>query len=206
MTGFPELLDRVQRLTGLELDDAIKVAKAVWGDGRDDTPTPAEIVSHAETLGFDIAPDDSPPAGANEPSVEDAMADMTDEEKMHLRMRTALEPLGLSLDPAEVLSEVYMTMPRVLHRETPKLGRAPDEAYKYFSEELNELPEEVIAALVKIDLYEGKATFWLRDEANDVDRPVGPIDVTRYEGMQGLSAALNELFKRLPHVFAADMN
>jgi hypothetical protein len=33
---------------------------------------------------------------------------------------------------------------------------------------------------VKIDVFEGAATFWLRDEANDVDRPIGPIDLNRW--------------------------
>lgn len=206
--SFGELLDRVQRLTKLDTDEAFNVAKDLWDNGGKDgiVPTPAQIVAAAEQAGFTVnATTDAPPT-MNEPTVEDAMAGMTDAEKQHLRLRTALEPLGLSLDPAEVLSEVYMIEPRVLQANMPVLGKAPDEAYQYFAKELSELPEDVVAALVKIDLYEGKATYWLRDEANNVDRPIGPIDLSRYPDGEALSAALNEVFKRMPRVLAADFN
>lgn len=205
---FGDLLDRVQRLTGAETDDAFKVAKALWDENGDAVPTPAQIAAKARELGVDVkAPDAGDrPTGMNEPSVADAMKDMTDEEKLHVQVVRNLEKINCSMDPAEVLTEVYMVEPRVLHVQTPKLGRAPDEAYKYFAKELEDLPEEMIAALVKIDLVDGKATFWLRDEANNVDRPIGPIDLTRYEDDHALSQAFNEAFRRLPLVFAADMN
>lgn len=201
---FGDLLDRVSRLTGLEPEDAFPVAQALWGD---DVPTSAQIVAKAKEMGHDVAP---PAADArpemNEPTVEDAMAGMTDEEKLHQRMFNALGSIHISLDPAEVLSEVYMVEPRVLQAHMPALGKAPDEAYQFFAEELAALPEDVVAALVKIDLYEGKATYWLRDEANNVDRPIGPIDLSRYPDEGALSAALHEAFKRLPRVLAADFN
>lgn len=201
---FGDLLDRVTRLTGLEPNDAFPIAQALWGD---DVPTAAQIVAKAKELGHDVKP---PDAGErpdmNEPSVKDAMADMTDEEKLHQRMFKAMGNIHISMDPAEVLSEVYMVEPRVLQANMPVLGRAPDEAYQHFAKELADLPEDVVAALVKIDLYEGKATYWLRDEANNVDRPIGPIDLTRYPNESALSDALFEAFKRLPRVLAAEFN
>lgn len=205
---FGDLLDRVQRLTGADTDAAYSIAKALWDEHGSDVPTAATIVAKAKELGIDVAApeQDARPDELNMPSAEDAMKDMTDEERLHLQVVRNLEKINCSMDPAEVLSEVYMVEPRVLHQQTPKLGRAPDEAFKYFAKELEDLPDEMIAALVKIDLMDGKATFWLRDDANDVDRPIGPIDLSRYPDEHALASAFDEAFKRLPLIFAADMN
>jgi hypothetical protein len=204
MDSFGELLDRVQRLTKLDTDEAYAVAKDLWDADASAIPTPAQIVSTAERLGYTVnATTDAPP---NAPSIEDAMADMTDEEKLHLQLVNGLKSLHISADPAEVLHEVYMVEPRVLQAEIPVLGQAPDEAYQHFAAELADLPEDVIACLVKIDLFQGQATYWLRDEANNVDRPIGPIDLTRYPDATALSDALLEAFKRMPRVLAAEYN
>lgn len=200
---FGDLLDRVTRLMGLDPTDAFPIAQALWGDGHQPVPTSAQIVAQANELGIDVQ---AQPDETNQPSVEDAMKDMTDEERLHQRMLAALGSIHISMDPAEVLSEVYMVEPRVLQAKVPVLGRAPDEAYQHFAAELAELPENIVAALVKIDLHEGKATYWLRDEANNVDRPIGPIDLRRYPSQSALSDALMEAFKRMPRVLAADLN
>lgn len=204
--SFGELLDRVQRLTKLDTDESYAVAKKLWDSDPEAIFTPAAIVTCAEALGFNVnAQTDAPPT-MNEPSIEDAMAGMTDEEKLHLQLVNGLKTLHISADPAEVLHEVYMVEPRVLQAEIPVLGQAPDEAYQHFAAELADLPEDVIACLVKIDLFQGQATYWLRDEANNVDRPIGPIDLTRYPDATALSDALLEAFKRMPRVLAAEYN
>lgn len=205
---FGDLLDRVTRLTRLDPTDAFPIAQALWGDGHQPVPTSAQIVAQASELGIDIEaqPKMDGWRDPNTPSVEDAMKDMTDDERLHQRMIAALGSIHISMDPAEVLSEVYMVEPRVLQSKVPVLGRAPDEAYQHFAAELAELPENIVAALVKIDLHEGKATYWLRDEANNVDRPIGPIDLARYPSQSALSDALMEAFKRMPRVLASDFN
>lgn len=179
MSSFSEFANRVQALTDLEMPLAIEVAAELWKDGEDHTA--AEIVDRAIAMGYDV-------------------------ERKHVK--TANAPLGpdISFDPATVLTEVYEACPRVMCSEMPKLGRAPAEAMEHFAEELAELPEDIRAMLVKIDLFEGNATYWLRDEANAIDRPIGPIDLARYDSPDALSRALMDLFKRLPLVLASDFN
>jgi len=112
----------------------------------------------------------------------------------------------MTMNPAEVLTEVYMVMPRVLCSKMPKMGRAPAEAQEHFADVLAELPDDIKALLVKIDMLEGQATFWIRDEANDVDRPIGPIDITRYGSERALEEAFNVLLQRMNKILAADFN
>lgn len=68
-----------------------------------------------------------------------------------------------------------------------------------FQELVEQLPDEVLVMLEDVDFDEGKATFWLRDEANDVDRPIGPIDLNRYESGQELAEAFGTLMRQLPN-------
>jgi hypothetical protein len=117
------------------------------------------------------------------------------------------EPIAeVTFDPAVVLEEVFLMCPRVLMSATPVLGRAPDQALELFADELANLPEDIIAALVKINIHEGEVTVWVRDEANDLDRPIGPISIKHMDSESALNDAILTLFKRLPRVLAADTN
>jgi hypothetical protein len=182
-SSFGELVDRVIALTELDPADATEVAKELWSHG--DEFTSAEIVDCARALGYDV-------------------------ERKHAVKTDADAPLGpdISFDPAIVLSEVYENSPRVLCSEMPKLGRAPAELLNHaeLASDLEDLPEDIRAMLVTIDLFEGRATYWLRDEANNIDRPIGPIDLRRYDDASALVDALMDLFKRLPLVLTADFN
>lgn len=187
---FEMLLERVRTLTGLAGRDAAKVAFEF------DDPTavsPQEIVDKAIELGFDV-------------------------EKKHGQARVvAATPMPeITMNPAEVLSEVYMTCPRVLMTQTPKIGRVPDEARQYegIEEILDALPEDVKLLLAKIDVIEGAVTFWLYDVANEVDRAIGPIDLTRYiseddspeRNNERIEEAFRTLLTRVARVIAADTN
>lgn len=190
MEHFDELRARIEALTGLNSRAAGAVAASLLAgmhESDDSVLSAGDIVREAEQLGYEI----KRPEGAD-PAPEPA------------EPKPAAE---VSMNPAEVLSEVYMVMPRVLCTHMPKLGKAPNEAHELgFSELIEQLPEDVQAMLVKIDLYEGQATFWLRDEANEIDRPIGPIDITRYEDGTALQDAFDVLMRRLPLVLAADFN
>lgn len=180
MTDFDEMLERVKSLTGLEGRDAAKVAFEL-----DDNPRPQEIVDKAIELGFDV------------------------ERKHGQESVAAATPIAeMTMNPAEVLSEVYMVMPRVLCSNMPKMGRAPDEVNRHeqLAGLLAELPEDIQAMLIKVDLIEGSATFWIRDEANDIDRPLGPVDLTRFTSERALEEAFQTLLKRMNKVLAADFN
>lgn len=176
MTDFDELMARVSALTGLEGRDAAKVAFELADD-----PMPQEIVDKAIELGFDV-------------------------ERKHGQTKTSAMGAEMTMNPAEVLSEVYMACPRVLMQQTPKMGRAPAEAQEHFPELMASLPEEMKVLLVKVDMLEGAATFWIHDEANDVDRPIGPIDITRYDSQTALEEAFMTLLQRMDKVLAADCN
>lgn len=182
MSEFDELMERIKALTGLTTREAAQVAFA-FEDGAQ--PLPQEIVDKAIELGFDV-------------------------ERKHGQTKTSGGPLGaeMTMDPAEVLTEVYAVMPRVLCHVMPKMGRAPAEAEQHpeVVELLAQLPEEIALLLVKVDLLEGAATFWIRDEANDIDRPVGPIDITRYDSHEALQQAFMSLLQRVDKVLAADFN
>lgn len=185
---FDENLKRVQDLTGLDSRDAARVA---FEFGDDETPSAAQIVEKARALGFDI-------------------------ERKHATRTRPQPTLGpeIEMDAARVLSEVYLCSPRCLpvrpggdRVEMPKIGRAPTELQELGPELLEGLPEEIRVLLLKIDLYEAKATLWLWDEANMIDRPVGPIDLARYETPgEMIEAIVNALLPRLTRVLAADWN
>jgi hypothetical protein len=174
------LIARIVELTGLN-DRAAQVIASALGDGEH---TSGAIVAKATEMGYEL-PDEKKPKVAPGQQTHDA---------------------HVTMDPARVLDEVYMVMPRVLCANMPTIGKAPNEAYEHFSELIEQLPDEVRALLVKLDLYEGKATFWLRDEANDVDRPIGPIDLRGLESAEAIEDAFLTLMGRLNKVISADFN
>ena len=51
-----------------------------------------------------------------------------------------------------------------------------------------------------------EATVWIYDEANGIDRPIGPIDLTRYSGPQAFERGLQALMARARFVLTADWN
>lgn len=188
MEGFDELLACIEQMTGLNPRACQAIALQL---ARDNDPgrsgldfSAGEVARAAQGLGYDL-PDELRQLAQQDPN-----------------------PLGrdITLDEAQVLSEVYMVAPRVMCQQMPKLGRAPEELRKLAPELVEQLPEEVRAMLVKIDVFEGKATFWLYDEANEIDRPIGPIDVSRYADGQQLHEAFADLVRRLPKVLSSDFN
>jgi hypothetical protein len=68
--------------------------------------------------------------------------------------------------------------------------------------------------LAKIDVIEGAVTFWLYDVANEIDRAIGPIDLTRYiseddspeRNNERIEEAFRTLLTRVARVIAADTN
>lgn len=184
---FRELLERIEALTGLTGRDAAQVA---FGFDAEYTPTSAEIVEAAANAGFDV------------------------EVKHGRKTQTATPIAEMSMDPATVMEQVYWACPRLTPADddgkvhVAKLGRAPDELKQYegYEDLIADMPEEMRAVLVKIDLLEGKATFWLRDGANEIDRPIGPLDLTQYPSESALTEAMMHLFKRIDRVLAADWN
>lgn len=184
MSGFDELRDRVASLTGLNKRAAASVATSLLATGSQTEFSAGAIVGEAESLGYEF----ERPEGVK---VEREPAPFAAE---------------VTMDAGTVLSEVYEAMPRVLCAQPPRVGKAPEELRRLDPELVDQLPEEVRALLVKIDVLEGKATFWLYDEANQIDRPIGPIDLTRYDSAEALHEAFGALLRRLPKVLAADHN
>ena len=180
MDDFQELVERIVALTGLSQRDASQIAFA-FDEGA--VPTSAAIVDMAVELGYEV---------------ERKHANKTD---------TMDQPIPeVTFDPARVLEEVFLKCPRVLMAATPVLGRAPEQALEMFADELANLPEDIVAALVKINMGEGEVTVWVRDEANNLDVPIGPIDIKHMESEGALHEAITTLFKRLPRVLVADTN
>lgn len=179
---FDQLVARVKNLTGLGSRAASMIAASFNED--DEYPTAAQIVARAKEQGYDVP--DKPLAGDEGPEIAPEV----------------------SMDAAVVLAEVYENCPRVLMANFPSIGRAPSEieANEEIMDQLNQLPDEIRALLVKVNLADEQLTVWLRDEANDVDRPIGPIDLRRYKSGEQLHQAINVLLRRLPLVLRADSN
>lgn len=183
--SFSEFLERIQALTGLGARDAARVA---FEFGPEDLPSPTQIVDAANELGYDVevkhdgpepAPEDTPPLGPD-----------------------------INMNPGEVVGHVYLACPRVQMEEVPRMGKAPIQ--HEMSEEvhamLDQLPPDISAAIVDVNVLDGKATFWVHDEANVIDRPIGPIDITRYTTGDALMGAFTDLLRRINKVLAADTN
>lgn len=201
MDPFDELVERVKRLTGLTgraasavamACDVDREAKHSAGEVESDSfsaITPAEIVNVARELGYNV----DTPEGAK---TEDALS-------------AGLRRLQLEPDAAEVLRHVYLTMPRVLNQQVPVIGRAPKESVFYsegLQEQIDALPEDVRVLIGGVDLVNGQVTFHLYDEANDLDRAIGPIDLTQYATGEQLRGAIEVLLARLPRVLSSDFN
>lgn len=180
-----ELIDRITSLLGLEGEDAFKVAQEVYSPGRADYSE--DILRYAATkLGLLSEPVQTAPATP--------MPEMT-------------------MDPAEVLREVYLMCPRLVPADEdgkvhiPKLGRAPqDEEHKIPEELLEQLPEDVRVLLFSLDVFNGTADVTFYDEANGVDRTMPTIDLTRYGSADALNEAITTLLGRMPKYLAADWN
>jgi hypothetical protein len=180
---FGELLDKVMRVTGLSPVDAAKVAENIYGAER--AYTDAGIQYAAASLGLTSEATDAPEATPATP-----------------------EP-QMTMDPAEVLREVYAVMPRVLTHAMPKVGRAPKDSVFYDEDlraQIDALPEEIRVLIGAVDVVDGSVTFTLYDEANDLDRRIGPIDLTRFSTGEQINEAIGVLLKRLPRVLASDFN
>lgn len=185
---FGELLDKVIAVTGLAPDDAMKVAQELYGAER--AYTDAGIRYAAERLG------------------------LVNTEPVQAPQRTP-EP-QMTMDPAEVLSEVYRACPRCLPKQDghegvymPRVGRAPKESVFYdeaLREQIEALPEHIRVLIGNVSIFDGTVTFTLYDEANDVDRHIGPIDLTRFNTGAELREAIEVLIGRLGRVLAADFN
>lgn len=192
MDPFDELLERVRTLTGLNGRAASAVAISI-ADQHGDAPVSAnQIIEEAESLGYEVH--------RKGPAVDTAKHALPE----------------IELDPAEVLKAVYRECPRLLPKQEghdavalPRVGRAPKESIFYDEEiraQIDALPEEIRVLVGHVDLFNGQMTVTLYDEANDVDRHIGPIDLARYGSEGALTKAIYVLCGRLPRVLAADWN
>jgi hypothetical protein len=194
-----ELVDRVSTITGLEGRPAFDVAYELLddeGNPRDDASNPDVIAETARKLGHDVPEPERPVQTQEGPAPE------------------------VSMDPVEVLAEVYRALPRCLPKQEdhdavylPRIGRAPKDSVFYSDEvgaelrdQIDQLPEEIKVLIGDVDVFRGEVTFTLYDEANDVDRRIGPIDIDRYASGEQLHEAIMTLLGRLPRVLAADFN
>jgi hypothetical protein len=190
---YAELLARVVRITGLEGRPAQAVTLMLMEDWEPPVAAP-DIVRMARELGYEVA--DAPKRTAA-----DAMAE-------------GMREMQLEPDPAKVLHEMYREMPRVLNASIPVIGRAPKSSVFYdgltdsdeWNAQIAALPEHVRLLIGSIDVYYEKLTIRLYDEANDLDREVGPIDISRYADGEQLGKAIEVLLARLPRVLSSDFN
>lgn len=184
--SYDELRERVRNLTGLEGKDADLVTADIYAVAGDDPVSPAVIAHAAELRGF------GQPAAAPVATKDEQLSEQIG--------------AGITMDPAKVLLGVYENSPRVACERVPVIGRAPTEAQQLIGDALDELPDEIRLLLCKIDVFEDTATFWLWDEANEIDRPVGPIDLKPFQTGEALHDAFMALLQRLRRVLAADSN
>jgi hypothetical protein len=185
MNQQDELAQRVTALTGLNERAAAIIAASLLEDDPARVCSAAEIVDAAEDLGYEF---EKPGAASDKPNAPAA---------------------EVTMDPVEVLAQVYRTCPRVLTQEIPRVGRAPKESV-FYDEELqamiDALPEEIRVLLAGVDLINGEVNVTLYDEANDVDRTIGPLSLDRYDSRHALEEALRVLIGRLPRVLSSDFN
>lgn len=193
-----ELVDKVAQTIGCSAADAMKVAAELFTEDRDYTNR--EIAYVASKL--DVGPEDVAEPVPDKPE---------------------LEP-ELEMDPAKVMKLMYRACPRAIavNRDgvpddvdvpvhMPRIGRAPKESPFFNEDDVDELlaglPDETKLMIGAVDLVGRKLTVTLYDEANDVDRDVGPIDLDRYENAAQLNRAINVLMSRLQsRVLPADFN
>lgn len=182
-----ELVDKVMALLGCDAADAFKVAQTLYSPEREDYSD--DVIAYAgANLGVKAE-------AGEEPAPPDA-------------------PLAeITMDPAEVLRQVYLMCPRLVPADEdgkvhmPVIGRAPqEEAHAIDPAFLEQLPEEIRVLLMELDVMNGTANVVLYDEANGVDRRLPPIDLTRFTSSEALHEALGVMLKRLPKYLAADWN
>jgi len=200
---FNELVTRIESITGLGRRQASTVAIALTDEESDSIPTAAQIVDTAVELGYDV----------DVKHARKAARESGD---------TSFAP-DVEMDPNEVFAQVHLANPGRLIPATngevkmPRIGLAPQEAMRMMDDEarekLDELRDEaesegnsVFAALTALDLNAMQATVWIYDEANGIDRPIGPIDLTRYSGPQAFQEGLGALMARARFVLTADWN
>lgn len=184
-----ELIDRVTTITGVEGKPAFDIAYELLdedGNVPDDVNADS-IAAKARDHGHDV------------PEPERAK-------------REGPEP-ELTMDPGQVLVEVYENCPRVLTHKMPVIGRAPKDSI-FFDDELDDmwraqidaLPDDIKLLIGDVDLFKGELVLTLYDEANDIDRRIGPINIDRYHTGEQLEQAIRVLLGRLPRVLASDFN
>ena len=200
---FNELVTRIESITGLGRRQASTVAIALTDEESDSIPTAAQIVDTAVELGYDV----------DVKHARKAARESGD---------TSFAP-DVEMDPNEVFAQVHMANPGRLIPATdgevkmPRIGLAPQEAMRMMDDEAREKLEElrdeaegegnsVFASLTALDLGAMQATVWIYDEANGIDRPIGPIDLTRYSGPQAFQEGLAALMARARFVLTADWN
>lgn len=198
MNNLSELIERVQALTGLNARAAQAVAMSLTHEDEDNIPSAAEIVKAAEGLGYEFEKPEHP--HKQDPAHQSALG------------------ARISVDPAEVLENVYLAMPRVLMQSVPAMGRVPEKMREAFGDEesealLADMPDDVRAMLGKVNILDGEVTFWLYDEANDVDRSIGPVSLGISwppDNPEQVSTAIERTFRtlvgRLERTLAADSN
>lgn len=187
MNGFDDLRDRVEAITKLNKRACQIIATSLLQDAPADMAFSAgQIVKEAERLGYEF----DRPEGVQ---VDDDTAERAFDAEV-------------TMDPGMVQASVYEVSPRAFCTELPRLGQAPDELRELAPELVEQLPDEVKAMLVKLDVFEGKATFWVYDEANEIDRAIGPIDLSRFTSAEALAEAFYTLARRLGRVLAAEFN
>lgn len=186
--GYDALVARIGEVTGLNVRACDAIALELVTRGAGGPWSAREIADAAERLGYEFERDP-------------AKEKLTTEQMLALALGS-----DCTLDPAQVVAEVYMHTPRVRCEQMPRLGKAPAELQKLAPELVAGLPEDVLAMLVKVDLHEGQASFWLYDASNEIDRRIGPIDVRRFADGEQLEQAFAQLVRRLSKVLAADMN
>lgn len=187
---FAALVERVRALTGLGIKDAFKVAESIEDEP---TLTSVQIIDAAASCGFDMS---------------EARVQVQDDAPAMLPQVT--------FDPVEVLAAVYRECPRCLPVQEgaeavfiPKIGKAP-KGSEFHTPEIEELvanlPEQMRLLVGGVDMHNGTLTITLYDEANDVDRTIGPIDLTSMESQEAFNAAVEALLSRVARVIAADFN
>jgi hypothetical protein len=183
MEGLDELATRVAELTGLNTRAASVVAASLIEATPDAVFSAGDIVGEAEKLGYEFAKPEATKQRTPGPEI--------------------------TMDPAEVLAQVYRACPRVLRQAVPRVGRAPKDSVFYDEDlqaQIDALPEEIRVLIAGVDLVNGQVDVTLYDEANDVDYTIGPLDLERYDNARALEQALRVLISRLPRVLSSDFN
>lgn len=181
-----QLVDKVMEVLGMDVDGAMKVAQELYVPNREDYSE--DVIRYAaDKLGVTLEPETEPEPATPVPH--------------------------MTMDPAEVLRQVYLACPRCVPADgegnvhVPVIGRAPiDEEYEIPAELLDSLPEHVRVLVMDVNVMNGEVSLVLYDEANGVDRRMPPIDLTVYDTPEKFHGAIDTLLGRLPRILASDSN